>query len=259
MFSSVFYLWRVFATYFAFVVFNVGGILAAALAIAICWLIPGSRENKALRAQRVIHALLATFIGLLVCLGLLTHSRKDFERLRNARASLVIANHPTLLDVVFLIASMPRVDCVVKAALWSNVFMGATVRGAGYIPNHDGAQLIEACVERLALGHHVMLFPEGTRSPAGALRRFQRGAAHVALRSGCDILPILITCEPPTLLKGMPIFKIPPRRPRFSLTVLESISSTPFLEGGVDTPLAARKLTAHLEDLYAQRLGCEFV
>ncbi|MEO6709672.1 MAG: lysophospholipid acyltransferase family protein, partial [Planctomycetota bacterium] len=233
-----------------------GGLLAAITAIAICRLVPGSRESKERRAQRVIQLLLAFFIALLVGLGLLTRSRKNFERLRTSRGSLVIANHPTLLDVVFLIASMPRVDCVVKEAVWNNLFFGATVRGAGYIPNRDGAQLLEACVERIAQGHHVLIFPEGTRSPAGGLRHFQRGAARVALRTGCEIIPILIRCEPPTLLKGMPIFQVPARRPHFSLEVLEPISPMPFIEEGGEITIAVRKFTASLERFYEERLGC---
>lgn len=256
MLQTLSYIWRVFATYFAFVVFNVGGLLAAVSAIALCRLIPGSRERKELRAQRVIQSMFSGFVLGLVGLGLLTHARKDLARLRTMRASLVIANHPTLLDVVFLIASMPRVDCVVKEAVWNNVFMRATVRGAGYIPNRDGVELVDACVARLALGHHVLMFPEGTRSPAGALRPFQRGAARVALRAGCDIVPVLITCEPPTLLKGMPIFRVPRRRPHFSLTIQDTISPASFIEQGIETPLAVRRLTAHLESFYEARLGC---
>ena len=259
MLRAVFYVWRVFATYLAFFTFNVGGLIAAVSAIAVCRLIPASPETKKRRAQTVIHLMFAGFIGGLTLLGLLTSSRRELDRLRSAPPSLVIANHPTLLDVVFLIASMPRVDCVIKEAVWNNVFMRATVRGAGYIPNRDGAQLIDACVERLASGHQVMLFPEGTRSPAGGLRHFQRGAARIALRSGADILPILISCEPPTLLKGMPIFKVPPRRPHFSLTLLEPISPRSFLKNGANTPLAVRELTARLESFYEAHLGCRCV
>ena len=259
MARSVAHVWRIFATYLAFFVFNVGGLIAAVPAIAMCRWIPGSSERKAVRAQRVIQVLFAGFIACLVGLGLLTRSRKNFDRLRSARASLVIANHPTLLDVVHLIASMPSVDCVVKEAVWNNIFMRATARGAGYIPNRGGPELVDACVERLALGHHVLLFPEGTRSPVGALHHFQRGAARVALRAGCDILPIVITCEPPTLLKGMPIFQVPPRRPHFSLNVLDPISAASFLDQKVETPLAVRQLTARLENFYEAQLGCRCV
>jgi 1-acyl-sn-glycerol-3-phosphate acyltransferase len=249
------YYWRVIATGFAFAIFNLGGLLAAVSAIAVCRLAPGSRRTKEQRAQRVIHSMFAGFILLLRGLGLLTCSRAGLERLRTAPPSLVIANHPTLLDVVFLIGSMPRVDCVVKAAVWRNLFFRGVVRAAGYIPNSEGPELVDDCVARISAGRHVLLFPEGTRSPAGSLRHFQRGAARIALRARCEIHPILITCEPPTLLKGMPFFHVPARRPHFSLSHLEPIRAADHLEDGAETPLAVRRLNSALEELYEQRLG----
>lgn len=251
------YVWRVFATYLAFLIFNIGGLVLAVSAILVCVLIPGERDAKELRVQRVIHVMFQAFIGTLVALGLLTYSRKNLERLRTGRAHLVVANHPTLLDVVFLIATMPRVDCVVKTAVWKNVFMRSSVRSAGYIPNDEGAQLIDDCVERLKRGRHVLLFPEGTRSPAGALRQFKRGAARVALRSGCEIIPVVITCDPPTLLKGMRWHQVAPRRPHFRLLIEAPISPQPFLVDGRETPLGVRRLTASLESFFRRRLGCD--
>ena len=248
-------LWRTFATCLAFAIFNVGGLCAALTAIAACRLLPGTREVRAQRAQRVIQWMFATFLAGLRGLGLLTRSTSGLERLSAAPPSLIVANHPTLLDVVFLIASMPRVDCVVKAAVWRNVFFRGVVRAAGYIPNSEGPELVDECVARIAAGHHVLLFPEGTRSPAGALRRFQRGAARIALRAGCEIQPVLVTCEPPTLLKGMPFFHVPPRRPHFALELLPAIRAAEFREDGLETPLAVRRLNASLEELYERRLG----
>ena len=75
---------------------------------------------------------------------------------------------------------------------------------AGYIPNDGGRALVEACDERLQAGRSVILFPEGSRFPERRLRRFQRGAAHLALESDCPITPALIRCEPPALGKGKP-------------------------------------------------------
>jgi 1-acyl-sn-glycerol-3-phosphate acyltransferase len=42
----------------------------------------------------------------------------------------------------------------------------------------------------LAEGHVLMVFPEGTRSPTGALQEAKDGLAILALRSGATILPI---------------------------------------------------------------------
>lgn len=246
--AGVSYVWRIFATCFAFLLFNLGGVLLALTAITICRCLPGDRAAKEHRVQRVVHFIFRGFIGLLVLLGLLTYSNAGIERLRSARGVLVIANHPTLLDVVFLIAAMPRVDCVVKGAVWHNVSMRGTVRAAGYIPNDGGAELVDACAERLRRGRNVLLFPEGTRSPAGSLRPFQRGAARIALRSGCAIVPVVITCDPPALEKGAPWYRIPRRRPHFTLSAHDPIAGAG--EGREETALEARRLTATIEAFF---------
>ena len=52
------------------------------------------------------------------------------------------------------------------------------------------------------------MFPEGTRSPDGAIHEFKSGAGYLALRSGCDVLPIHISGTYDVLGKG----SIIPRR-----------------------------------------------
>src|SRR5262249_53550747 len=108
---------------------------------------------------------------------------------------------------------------------------------------------------RIAEGRSVVLFPEGTRSPGGGLRRFQRGAAHIALKSGCPIAPIVITCPPPTLLKAQRWHDVPDRRAAYVLRVRAPIPATRSLNGEAPIPVAARRLTAGLQALYERWLG----
>ena len=65
-----------------------------------------------------------------------------------------------------------------------------------------GAHAVRHAVERLRAGHSVVVYPEGTRTPAEGLRPFQRGAAHIALRAGCDVVPVCITVTPRALMQG---------------------------------------------------------
>ena len=125
---------------------------------------------------------------------------------------LIVANHPTLLDVVLLVSQMPAVDCIVKRGLWRNPFLRWPVAWAGYLPNSEGEALIEECSATLRRGHSLLVFPEGTRTVPGKPLHMQRGAAHIALAAGCDILPVTIACDPPTLFKGNPWYRVPSRR-----------------------------------------------
>jgi 1-acyl-sn-glycerol-3-phosphate acyltransferase len=69
----------------------------------------------------------------------------------------------------------------------------------------------------------LILFPEGTRSVPGKALDFQLGAAAVAVRAGRPLLPVIISCDPPTLAKGEPWYAIPPRRVHFRMRVLEPV------------------------------------
>ena len=71
--------------------------------------------------------------------------------------------------------------------------------------------MIRACLRHLEAGRSVVIFPEGTRSPAGGLGAFHAGAAFVALRSGRDLVPVLLSCEPSTLTKGRSWYDVPGR------------------------------------------------
>ena len=159
--------------------------------------------------------------------------------------------------MVLLLARLPQADCIVKKAARRNPFMRSLVTSAGYLANDDGDALVDACADRINHGRSVVLFPEGTRSPREGLHRFQRGAAHIALKSGCAIVPVVITCRPPTLLKGQAWHDVPDRTARFVLRVEEPIDPARYLGAETTLPVAARRLTADLRMLYERRLDAD--
>jgi 1-acyl-sn-glycerol-3-phosphate acyltransferase len=154
---------------------------------------------------------------------------------------------------------MPQADCVVKASHYHNPFLGAAVKGAGYIPNLDGPKLTEECARRLGRGRSVIIFPEGTRSPVGELGSFARGTAHVALCANSDPIPVTIKCEPATLYRGSPWWNVPERRFAYSVKVDEPLSIKDALpndlpEGPAARPRRARALTRTLQNYFERRV-----
>src|SRR5262249_3937711 len=61
---------------------------------------------------------------------------------------------------------------------------------------------LDDALDQLAAGRNVLMFPEGTRSPDGAVHEFNRGVGYLVLRSGCDVLPVLIRGTRQVLGKG---------------------------------------------------------
>lgn len=249
------YWWRVFRTGLAFGVFGVGALVIGLVVVPVLRLIPGPRREKEMHTQALIHLGFRTFVWLMESLGLIRVSRIGTDRLRRDGPYVVIANHPTLIDAVLLLACMPQADCVAKKAAWNNTFFRWVIKGAGYIPNDEGEALIDACAKRLQEGRCLLLFPEGTRSPMGQLGRFRRGAARVALKSGCDVVPVVVTCDPPTLVKGQKWHQVPDRRVSITLKVEEAIVSKDYANRYESVAMGARRMTASMRALYEENLG----
>jgi 1-acyl-sn-glycerol-3-phosphate acyltransferase len=214
-----------------------------------------NQAQRDLLAQRVVHRSLRFYLRMGRWLNVFVVEARNTERLERGPA-LVVANHPTLLDIVLLLAHMPQADCVAKREAWSNPFLRPVVSAAAYIPNDDGEELIAACRKRLEAGRIVVLFPEGTRSPAAGLHPFRRGAAHLALSSGCEVVPVLLRCDPPSLKKGRPWYALPDELMRFRLEVDPPLKFAGEF-GGLTRGLAARRVTERLREHFERRLGDE--
>jgi len=239
--------WRILGTIIGFAQAGVSCLLMAFVIFPIIWRLPGSRAEKELRSQRWLRRSIRLLIGTVELLGVMRLRCSDVERLSQPGV-LVVANHPTLIDAICLMALMPQADCVVKASHYDSLFLGGVSKGAGFIPNVDGPQLVADCVDRLARGRSVIVFPEGTRSPVDGLGHFARGAAYVALKSGCDPIPVTIKCEPATLHHGIPWWDVPQKRFTMTLTVDEPLIVKDVLEQPTAVPVAARKLNSALRN-----------
>jgi len=245
--------WRIVATGFAFVEAGILSLLLAASASGLRAL-SKDRERAELRAQRGIHWLTRFYLSGLGLLGAFRVRCSDREILQRP-GILVVANHPTLLDAWALMSQMPQADCVVKERYYENFFLAGAARGAGFILSHDGPDLVDECVDRLRRGRSLIIFPEGTRSPKHELGPFTRGAAHIALRSGCDPILVTLQCNPATLYHGQAWWDVPDSTPILTLTVGDPLPIKDIVEPQMSRSRAARVLTTHFREIFERQLA----
>ncbi len=248
------YLLQVARTALGFAVFGVMASVLGLVALPLARIRSHDALERALWMQRVVHRAARIFMWLIDTLGAVKSQGHGVERLAEAGPQLVVANHPTLIDVLALLAFMPQADLVVSVARVDNPFLRRLIQACGYLRNDDGPAIVAECVDRIRAGRSLIVFPEGTRSPKRGLRRLQRGAAHIALRAPCDLLPVMITCDPPAFGKGQKWYDLPDRAVRMTLMVGEPIAAESVLGEGMPPPVAARRLTSQLRETFEKGL-----
>jgi 1-acyl-sn-glycerol-3-phosphate acyltransferase len=241
--------WRVLATAFCFACFGLGGVLIGLVAFPLLIAVSPERADRTRRAQALIHHGFRFFVGLMCFVGVISLELRGAQRLARG-GQLVLANHPSLIDVVILISLLKQTNCIVKGGLWRNPFTRGPILAAGYISNHGGSDLIDACVAALKRGDNLLVFPEGTRTPVNGPLQLQRGAANIAVRAACRVTPVVIRVSTPMLPKGRPWYRVPPTRPHFVVTAEADLDMRNFLVQDRPATLAARDLTQWLQEFY---------
>ncbi|MGH7837131.1 MAG: AMP-binding protein, partial [Candidatus Binataceae bacterium] len=171
------------------------------------------------------------------------------------RNLLVVANHSSHVDfglVSYAMGAHGR-ELIVLAA--KDYFFNNGIRRfiatnfTRLIPfDRERAQLesLEEALAELRRGRSVLMFPEGTRSPDGAVHDFKSGAGYLALHGGCDVLPIRIIGTHRVLGKGSLI----PRRAPVEVRIGAVITNAQLRELAADTEGAGayRKLADYMRD-----------
>lgn len=246
--------WRIVATAICFTLFGLGGLLLRFVAVPLLWLLVRNPLARRTHARALIRRLFSMFVGVLCGLGIMTLEVRGAERLRR-RGALVLANHPTLIDVVMLMALIDNADCIVKGALASNPFTRGAVVMAGFLFNRDGPGLIDEAIASVQAGSNLVIFPEGTRTAPRGEMTLQRGAANIAVRGALNITPVVIQSSLPFLTKGTPWWQVPARRVHICVEVREDILISGFPAASTHPALAARDLTRFLKDYFSKELS----
>jgi len=211
---------------------------------------PGESQARRNAALQVAHRHVRRYLATLSRLRLVEFR---FRGTPAATPCVVVANHPSLLDFIVLLRDFPLAVCLYKSQTLQNPVLARFVQLAGYVEGMDGTlessrRIIDECSQRLAEGHHVAIFPEGTRS-VGALEmgRFRTTGFHAALAAGVPIQPVAIHCRPLFLGKKQSWLAFSRRRNVMTIDYLPPIDpAEPSLRG---------RSAQGLAELAQQRIG----
>jgi 1-acyl-sn-glycerol-3-phosphate acyltransferase len=245
---------RTVATGLCFFTFGVGGLLTVLL-MPLLWVTLRSPARRVSTARRIVSKFFGFFVGLMRFVGVITYEIRGKERLQRP-GLLVMANHPTLIDVIFIVSMMPEACCVVRSGLaHKNPFTRGPLSMCNYILGDEGMALIEKCRDAFRAGSSIVLFPEGTRTPRSGDLVLRRGGANVAIRCRKSVTPVVIRVNPMTLGKGEKWYAVPHRTPHFVVAVEEDLEVEPYVASGEPEPIGVRRLNESLTSFFAKELS----
>ena len=140
---------------------------------------------------RVLQCLFTCFFKLRFSFGVRETEKLDFQG-----PLLVAANHRTNWDPFLIHCAIPaHMAFMAKEELFKIPVLGWVMRHEKAISVRRGAsdrQAIREALGALAEKRILGIFPEGTRSKTGELKKFQPGMTMLAVKSQSPVLPVWI-------------------------------------------------------------------
>lgn len=185
------WMYRCFIKLFCYAFFGIGSVVLALLVFPWIRVFEHDKEKFQVKAREFVSASFRMFVNVMR----LTCSAKikvdDRKKYRNIHGKIIIANHPSMLDFVYIMSLVPNANCIVKGALANSILAGV-VRQCYIVNSLDFDELCELCKQTIDKGNNVIIFPEGTRSPRHGKNPFKKGAARIAYYAKCGVQPILV-------------------------------------------------------------------
>jgi len=187
--NKALYVYRVFAKWLSFFVFGLSSLICGFVILPLLRLVlhPKTRFQKA--GRRIVAFSLRNFVFFMHCVGMADLESDSREKYRHLSSKIVVANHPSLLDPVMLLSLIPNADTIV-IPYRNNPILAGIVRQLYIMGSHELDDVLGSCTESLKQGNCLFIFPEGTRTPRSGRVILKKGAARVALASGCSIVPV---------------------------------------------------------------------
>lgn len=186
-------------TIFTFGLFGVGSVILTFL-LPLVYLIPLKAARRKYLLRNVVGQLCKTVLSA----GLVVKFKKiNIQKANFNTPGVIVSNHQSMIDILFYLGLSPKLIILTKDWVWKNPVFGFLVRASGHLTVSVGQEkLFEQVKETIAEGNSVLVFPEGSRTSNGAIKRFHKGGFLLAEELKLPIRKFLILGASEVLPKG---------------------------------------------------------
>ncbi len=169
------------------------------------------------------------------------------------RPCVVVCNHQSMLDILAALVLPINARWIIKRWAGKIPLMGELNQLSRHIVVDDEEDAdpqeprgFDTAADWLKKGVSILVFPEGSRSPDGRMRRFKNGAFSLAVSAGVPIVPVVMHGTGACVRKGSGTV----HPPDFTVKVLPPVSTK-----GYDGELGPARLKADIHQQMADALA----
>ena len=234
---------------FCFFLYGIGSIFIGYFIIPIINIFVKTEKERFEKSLFYVSKAWLLLIIIMKFLNLIEIKVNDLEKLKNLKESIIVATHPSYIDVVILGALIPNTTGFAAEKLLNNIYMQNIVKSAFLISGKEIDELTEDTKKILEYGYNVVVFPSGVRHKRDEFPKIRKGAALIAYKTKKNIIPIKMTTTVDFLQKDEPAYQAGEKTSVYEITVLDAINTEEFLEKYSDEVDFKHHLTNLISDV----------
>ena len=190
-----------------------------------------------------IHFTWRFFLKFVMFLRLIKLDIKDKSKIQSIKSKIIVATHPSFIDILILIALIPRTTCIVKSNLSKNIFLNNIINSVFILEDESIEDLKTHSKKMIENGFNIIIFPSGIRHRRNEFPKMRKGASTIAMYVNVDIECLKFYTDYDFLFINQPIYQAGSKPVTYELSYSGNIDISQELEKSENDIVIKRNIT----------------
>ena len=183
------------------------------------------------------------FVRILIFFKIIKLNITDLDNIKQIKQKIIVATHPSFIDILILIALIPRTTCIVKYSLSKNPILFNLVNSIFIMEDESLENLKEHTKRMIDNGFNVVIFPMGIRHRRNEFPKIKKGAATIAMNANCNIVALKYYTDFDFLFINQPVYEAGEKTVTYDLSYVGEIDVKSMLQNSENEIVKKKNIT----------------